>query len=113
MYTNVPITDVKSIINEVLDRNNVNESEKEEILNVRDIIFEQNYIQINEQYYMQNESLPVRVPTSAVLAETYIQHLEDTSIIDILNKHQNMHYYRYVDGILIICNGRKQILYIY
>jgi hypothetical protein len=37
---------------------------------------------------MQNEGLAMGAPTSAILAETYIQHLEHTSIFDILNKHR-------------------------
>jgi hypothetical protein len=41
--------------------------------------------------------------TSAVIAETFIQYLEHTKIIKILNKHQIIYYHRYVD-ILIIYN---------
>jgi hypothetical protein len=44
------------------------------------------------------------VSTSAVTAETFIQYLEHTKIIKILNKHQIIYYYRYVDDILIIYN---------
>jgi hypothetical protein len=43
-------------------------------------------------------------PTSATLAETFIQHLEHTIIYEILKKHQIIDYYRYVDDILIIYN---------
>jgi hypothetical protein len=46
-------------------------------------------------------------PTSAILAEVYIQHLEHTSVAYILNKHQIIDYYRYVDGILIIYDEQK------
>jgi hypothetical protein len=40
----------------------------------------------------------------AVLAETFIQHLEHAKIVKILNKYQLIHYYRYMDDILIIYN---------
>jgi hypothetical protein len=43
-------------------------------------------------------------PTSAVLAETFIQYLEHTKIIKILNKHPIIDYHRYVDDRLIIYN---------
>jgi hypothetical protein len=36
-------------------------------------------------------------PTSATLAETFIQHLRYTIIHIILKKHQIIDYYRYVD----------------
>jgi hypothetical protein len=107
MYTNVPITDVKNTMYEVLSRNNVNEREKEELLNLLNVVLEQNYIHINEQYYTQNEGLAMGVPTSAILAEAYIRHLEHISIVDILNKHQMMYYYRYMGDILIIYNVQK------
>jgi nucleoside-specific outer membrane channel protein Tsx len=44
------------------------------------------------------------VPTLAILAEAFIQYLEHTKIIKILDKHQIIDYYRYVDDILIIYN---------
>jgi hypothetical protein len=41
-------------------------------------------------------------PTSAILAEIFIQHLENTDITYILQKHHIIDYYRYVDEILIV-----------
>jgi hypothetical protein len=41
-------------------------------------------------------------PTSAILAEIFIQHLEHDDILKILQKHHILDYYRYVDEILII-----------
>jgi hypothetical protein len=45
-------------------------------------------------------------PTSAVLAEVFIQYLEHIGIIDILTKFQIIDYYKYVGDILIIYNTR-------
>jgi hypothetical protein len=42
-------------------------------------------------------------PTSAILAETFIQHLEHALIWKIL-QHRILDYYRYVDDILIVYN---------
>jgi tRNA/tmRNA/rRNA uracil-C5-methylase (TrmA/RlmC/RlmD family) len=44
-------------------------------------------------------------PTSAILAETFIQFLEHTVIYKILEKHQIIAYYRHVDEILLIYNS--------
>jgi hypothetical protein len=41
-------------------------------------------------------------PTSAILAEIFIQCLEHTKIINILNVYQIIAYHRYVDDILIM-----------
>jgi hypothetical protein len=44
-------------------------------------------------------------PTAAILAEIFIQFLEHTVIYNILEKHQIINYYRYVDDILFIYNS--------
>jgi hypothetical protein len=41
----------------------------------------------------------MEAPTSAVLAETFIQYLEHTKLIKILNKRQIIDYHRSVDDI--------------
>jgi hypothetical protein len=43
-------------------------------------------------------------PTSAILAEIFLQHLEHNSIIQTLQKHHILDYYRYADDILIVYN---------
>jgi hypothetical protein len=45
-------------------------------------------------------------PTSAILAEAYIQNMEHKQIYPILTKHQIIGYFRYVDDILIIYDQR-------
>jgi hypothetical protein len=41
---------------------------------------EQNYFQIHQQNYKQIEELAMSAPTSLILAEAYIQYLEQTTI---------------------------------
>jgi hypothetical protein len=102
MYTNTPIHEVQGIVGNNIDKNNnISREEKEEIINLLNTILEQNYIEHNGQWYKQNEG-----PTSAILAETFMQHLENTIIVDILKKFQIMDYHRYVDNILIVYNTR-------
>jgi dTDP-glucose pyrophosphorylase len=82
----------------------MSKEEKEELLYILDMILEQNYLQFNNQFFKQNERLTTGAPTSAILAETFIQHLEHTIIYKILNKPQIIDYHRYIDDILIICD---------
>jgi phosphomannomutase len=58
----------------------------------------------NGKWFKQNDGLAMGAPTSAILAEVFIQYLEHTTIIDILKKFQIIGYYRYVDDILISYN---------
>jgi hypothetical protein len=41
-------------------------------------------------------------PTSAILAETFIQHMEHEYLYPILIAHEIIAYYRYVDVIFIM-----------
>jgi hypothetical protein len=41
-------------------------------------------------------------PTSAILAEIFIQYLEYNNILNILQEHNILDYYRYVDDILML-----------
>jgi hypothetical protein len=53
----------------------------------------------NKCYFVYHKS-----PTSPILAEIFIQHLEHNHIANILKRHHIIDYYRYVDDILIIYN---------
>jgi hypothetical protein len=41
-------------------------------------------------------------PTSGILAEIFLQHLEKHHILHISDKHKIIKYFRHVDNILII-----------
>jgi hypothetical protein len=46
-------------------------------------------------------------PTSAIIAETFIQNLEHNQMYNILTKYNIIGYFRYVDDILIIYDINK------
>jgi hypothetical protein len=50
-------------------------------------------------------------PSSAILSEIYLQHLEHTKIIDILTQHTILSYHRYVDDILVIYDDNITDIY--
>jgi hypothetical protein len=111
MYTNIPTNELPNIIGNILNKNHIIPHEsKIEINNLLSIILQQNYITHNGKWYKQNTGLAMGAPTSAILAEVFIQYLEHTNIWDILRKHQLIDYCRYVDDILIIYNAKKPIL---
>jgi hypothetical protein len=66
-------------------------------------------MQFNDQFYNHSEGVTMGAPTPAILAETFIQYLEHTKIIKILDKYQILDYYTYVDDILIVYNKTLQI----
>jgi hypothetical protein len=66
------------------------------------IMLQQNYFEFDNQYYKQNIGLVMGAPTSALIAETYLQNLEHNQIYKILTKYKIMGYFRCVDDFLII-----------
>jgi hypothetical protein len=107
MYTNIPINELLNVAENIMNKNhNISHETKTEIRNLLNTTLEQNYIEHNGKWYKQNDGLAMGAPTSAILAEVFIQYLEHTTILDILKKFQIVHYYRYVDDNLIIYNIR-------
>jgi len=48
-------------------------------------------------------------PTSSILSEVYLQHIENTKIHQLLKKHRTEGYFRYVDDILVVYNDNTNI----
>jgi hypothetical protein len=108
MYTNIPKLEVINIIEHIMENcSEITQTDKEEIINILESLMEQNYFQFNQQYYKQTEGLAMGAPTSAILAEVYIQYIEHKKLYHILKKHQIPGCLRYVDDILIIYNQNE------
>ena len=52
--------------------------------------------------YVQEEGLAMGTPTSSILSEIYLWHIENTNIFDILLEHWIIGYFRYIDDIFIV-----------
>jgi hypothetical protein len=102
MYTNIPTEDIGHIITMILNNDYIETDNIYEIIHFTDIILKQNYFEFNNIVYKQNEGLAMEAPTSAILAEIYLQYIEHTFIQGILEKHKIVSFHRYVDDILIL-----------
>ena len=72
-----------------------------ELIKIIRTVIEQNYFTFQNQKYFQKTGLAMGAPSSAVLSEVYLQHLEHTEIIKIITQHNILGYFRYVDDILM------------
>jgi hypothetical protein len=102
LYTNILIKETHEIIAKNLDNNHAEPQKKYELLNWYDTITQQNYFSNKDKIIIQQEGLAMCAPTSGVIAEFFLQHLEDTYLIHLSNRHKIAAYFRYVDDILII-----------
>lgn len=105
MYTNIPTNDTIKIIKE----NNLKNIEyKEEIVDVVRICLQQNYFRFNNKYYIQNEGLPMGSPLSPIIAEIYMNNLENKIVTEMDKEKKISNWIRYVDDILIIWEGSTE-----
>jgi hypothetical protein len=89
-------------VTNIIDKdNNISQKMEEEIINLLNTILEQNYIEHNGPWHKQNNGLALGA-TSALLSETFMQHLKHTITVDLLKKFQITDYDRYVNDILIL-----------
>jgi hypothetical protein len=103
MYTNIPRKDIINIINNILDNNTeIQVNVRKEITYILKILMEQNYFQFDHKHYKQTDGLAMGAPTSAILADIFIQHMEHKHLYPILKTQEIIAYYRYVDDIPII-----------
>jgi len=96
------VKDTKDIIARTLEKNGVEPHTRQELLNWYDNITHQNYFSNNEKILIQQDGLAMGAPSSGLIAEFFLQNLEDTHLAQISNKHNITAYFRYVDDILVI-----------
>jgi hypothetical protein len=84
MYSNVPIKETITALENLCEVNNLEDKTKQDILKITRAIVEQNYFRFQDTIYVQNEGLAMRSPTSSVFSEIYLQNLENTKIAGLL-----------------------------
>ena len=107
-YTNVPINEALEITKSLLiSIATLNHEIVNEIINLTKVILEQNYFTFDNKYYLQQDGLAMGSPLSSILAEIYLNHIENNEILSPKNKHYNkiLFYRRYVDDTIVIYNG--------
>ena len=105
IYTNVPNKKARELIHGIF-KNDVDQRIKKEILDICDVIIQQKYFYFSKKCYIQKDGLAMVAPMSSILSEYYIQHIKHTLFPPILRKFRILGYFRYVDDILIIYNGK-------
>ena len=107
MCNNIPTDELLTIIESAHINNDVEEGLKGDSLKLLKVVIDQNYFRFMNQTYVQHDGLATGAPTSSILSEFCLQHLEKSKIYDILLNFNIVGYFRYVDELLIIYNERK------
>jgi len=102
------VNDTKDIIARALEETGVVSRIRQELLNWYDTITYQNYFSNNRKILIQQDELAMGAPLSGLIAEFFLQNLENTHLAQISNKHNITAYFRYVDDILVIYDSRHR-----
>jgi hypothetical protein len=105
LYTNILATETREIIANTLENNKIKPQDKKEMLNWYDTITGQNYSP-TDKILIQQDGLAMGASTSGIIAEVFLQNLENSHLTHLSDKHKIKGYFRYVDDILIICDSR-------
>jgi hypothetical protein len=101
LYVNIPINETLSITKALLLEHN-NEHTTKQIISLLDIILQQNYFISQNNIYQPEKGIYMGSPISGIVAEIFLQHLENSHLNQILEAKNIIFYTRYVDDILII-----------
>ena len=75
---------------------------QQEIVKWYDVITSQNYFAHKKDTVIQHDGLAMGAPSSGLIAEIFLQHIEPTHLAHLTHKHKIINYCRYVDDILLI-----------
>jgi hypothetical protein len=102
IYSNVPTSETRQILENVTLNSIVHPDIRHELLSWFDTITKQNYFLHNNNIVIQKEGLAMGAPSSSILSEFFLQHIELSHLPRLTQKHRLINYFRYVDDILLV-----------
>lgn len=109
LYTNVPTNETLEIVKTILDEKIENKEDSKNIYNLFDLCIKQNFCTFNNQCYCYNEGLPMGSPLSGLLADIFLNNIENNKIMNDNNpfKKNIILWQRYVDDIIVFINTKN------
>jgi len=102
LYTSIPTNELPPIISNILRQSNINENLIVNILTILNFCLSQNFFIFNNKFYEQPIGLAMGNPLSPLMANIYMDYIEQNYIMKI----QSIKYwFRYVDDCLVFTNG--------
>jgi hypothetical protein len=65
----------------------------------------------NDKTITQTDGLAMGAPSSSIISENFLQHIEHTHLPHLTRKHRLVNYARYVDDILLIYDSQHTDLH--
>jgi hypothetical protein len=94
LYVKIPIHTTLNIVNTSLKRNRIDECMQKELMLALTLITSQNYFQYAGKFNKPNSGVAMRSPLSGMLAEIFLQDLEQQRIKHLLDDGKIIYYNR-------------------
>lgn len=107
MYTNIPLRGALKAIEANLFRNNINKNEIKEVITLLKLVLGQNYFMFDSKIYLQKEGLGMGSPLSGLIADIFLNEIENKMIDEIKKLDPDLQWLRYVDDVWIKYNSVK------
>ncbi|XP_017475487.1 PREDICTED: uncharacterized protein LOC108365816 [Rhagoletis zephyria] len=107
LYPSIPTAETVTILTKTL----IEKTDKNvatEIVNTLRVTLDQNYFKFNNKIYRQTNGLGMGNPTSAILIEVFMQHLDEKYMTELTTSRGVKFYARYVDDIICLVTGDKE-----
>jgi hypothetical protein len=104
LYVKIPVNIALNTVNKLLKHYWTDECTRKELLLALRLITNQNYFQYEGKFYKSNTGVAMGSPLSGMLAEIFLQDLEQHRIKHLLEDGNIIYYNRYIDDIFIIYN---------
>jgi hypothetical protein len=101
LYVNIPIDETIKITKTLLAKHN-DEKTTYQITTLLETILRQNYFVFQDHIYQPDKGVAMGSPLSSTIAETFLQHIEEAILKQLLDTNCILYYARYVDDILLI-----------
>lgn len=107
LYTNIPIKETVTIIrNNLLKHGTMSRAEIFELIEILELVLSHNYFLFNNKFYIQEDGLAMGSSLAGLLANIYINYLENRFFRSQTHLRDKLLYYkRYVDDTLILFDG--------
>ncbi|XP_017466932.1 PREDICTED: uncharacterized protein LOC108359531 [Rhagoletis zephyria] len=107
LYQSIPTAEtVTTLTKTLIEKTDKNVAT--EIVNTLRVTPDQNYFKFNNKIYRQTNGLGMGNPTSAILMEVFMQHLEEKYMTELTTSLGVKFYARYVDDIICLVTGDKE-----
>jgi hypothetical protein len=103
LYTNIPSNEAIDLINQKLQETVLgNKNLQDEVIELVKVTIQQNYFESNNMYWQQDSGTPVGSPIASILAEIFLQNLQQKWYPNMINTRNIQYIGRYVDDVLIV-----------